>query len=66
MSVCDESVTISCSKFIVGFNPCFSGCRSAIYDMVTGNVPDDESFNPCFSGCRSAILKPAIEIPFTK
>ena len=37
------------------FNPCFSGCRSAI----VGSIDYDDygvGFNPCFSGCRSAIF----------
>ena len=38
------------------FNPCFSGCRSAIF-IYKQLALQLVCFNPCFSGCRSAIKR---------
>ena len=44
---------MSC-KWYQGFNPCFNGCRSAIYAWAF-RISRLCCFNPCFNGCRSAI-----------
>ena len=36
----------------MGFNPCFSGCRSES-SYLKGEKSAKLCFNPCFSGCRS-------------
>ncbi len=41
---------------IFSFNPCFSGCGSAIRGYPKIPAAPDLSFNPCFSGCGSAIF----------
>ena len=54
MSVCDKDIEPGKELLDESFNPCFSGCRSAIPpDIPTGT--GQSCFNPCFSGCRSAI-----------
>ena len=54
MSVRDDNAIPYSTDSDNGFNPCFSGCRSAISPIVCSPY-SLLSFNPCFSGCRSAI-----------
>ena len=53
MSVCDTYKELQ-AMADDSFNPCFSGCRSAIF-FCDVDVVRVDGFNPCFSGCRSAI-----------
>ena len=55
MSVCDSDTSLFVRLSPLSFNPCFSGCRSAIR-LTSFVIFDHRCFNPCFSGCRSAIF----------